>query len=159
MNNDLYQFDNSGRKIYKGSTLDTYLESTVYNGFTAEVKNALNLMNVASNGETLQRHIVVPSLTELGITFNTNNSGYNLQAREGLIYSIFSPVCVSNPKAVFKPMNYNYSGVGYWSRNACGPLTDSGYPYVFTITGDGAGTTRGPSDKWYVIARIRFAKA
>ena len=155
-NDFLMTYYNTNSSIYKDGDLNRYLESTVYNGFVAEVKNTLNNMNVASNGEILQRHVVAPSITEMG-----NNLGrwQHMVLEEGNIYPIFSPACNPNPKNIFKTPNGN--GADYWIRTRYGNDETDNYHYAACCI-----YSNGSADNFnihntscYVIARIRFAKA
>ena len=143
-NGTIIQFSTSSQ-IYKNSNLDNYLESTVYNGFATEVKNALNLMDVESNRETIQRHIVAPSLTEVG------NSYPNDVIQEGAIYPIFSPACNPNPKSIFIRPNGN--GVAYWTRSRYTNFSRG----VWRVGSGGDAYSDYYDGSTYVVARIRFA--
>ena len=146
-NNDFsIQYNTVYSSVYKGSNLDNYLESTVYNGFTTEVKNALNNMNVVSNGETLQRHVVAPSLREVG----NNYPDHVLE--EGTIYPIFSPASNPNSKSIFKrPSENGYTW--YWTRSRF-----TGYSGdVWRVLGNGSAGNCTYDIGNHVVARLRFA--
>ena len=144
LNNTDLQFSTTS-SYYKGSNLDNYLESTVYNGFAADIKNSLNLMNVVSNNETIQRHVVAPSLRELG------NSYTDYALEEGTMYPIFSPACDPNSKSIFKnPRGYN---VYYWTRSRYTNYSST----VYRVNYDGYANYNSYDASYSVVARLRFA--
>ena len=138
----------SHSNTYNNSDLDNYLESTVYNAFASEVKNALNNMNVVSN-EVIQRHIVAPSLAELGII----SSDYTIE--EGIIYPIFSPASNYNSKSIFNMPDTGYPPIRYWTRSKRTYNNSD----VWAVYDDGSRSDYHCNNTCALVARIRFAKA
>ena len=141
-----FSYYGSETNIYNGSKLDDYAESTVYNGFATEVRNALNYMNVASNGETIQRHVVVPSFTEFG--------GGIIE--EGTVYSMYNAYSESR------------GGTPVWIPFADGGYYDNAHYWTRSKYNGGVAFARfndrfSDGDKFYLnistVVRIRFAKA
>ena len=163
LTNDKTQFNINGL-IYKSSTLDTYLESTVYNGFSASIKNALNNMSVPSyTGSSydyddstkvvtsiIERHVIAPSLIEVGdVVVIANNNALI----EGNIYPIFGSAVINNSKSVFN--DPNGTARTYWTRTA----VINTYSDIWCKNTYGTQFGSDSDNNWYVVARIRFAKS
>ena len=60
-------FNSANNSDYAASNLRSWLNNTIYNGFTEDVKNAMKIQAVISNGTILHDKVKCPSATELGI--------------------------------------------------------------------------------------------
>ena len=143
-------YKTNNNSYYIESDLDNYLELDVYSGFATEVRNALNNMTVELyNNTTIQRHIVAPSLLEVG-----NDCTDNIyQSYSGTLYPIFSPACNPNPKSIFS-MPDGSQNDQYWTR------TRYDYANVCIIDYKGECSDWGCDSSYmaHVVARIRFTK-
>ena len=104
-----------GTIYYKNSNLRTWLNTTFYDGFTEEVKNAIKTQSFPSNYETLNDKVKCPSITEIG----SRDSLYEAcTIEEGTIYPIFgNQQSRPNDLALYKHTNGNSNN--YWTRSRC----------------------------------------
>ena len=103
LTNDAMKFDDEF-SMYENSLLDNYLEDVVYDGFDSRIKDLLCPIDIElHNGKVISRHVVAPSLTELGATnkyaFSDGNAYYDMLAERGRAYK--TP---------------NGSAAAYWTR-------------------------------------------
>lgn len=135
---------------YIGSGVDTYLENTVYNGFSDSIKNAINYA-VVPEYPKVQRHVILLSSKEFGYMSYSNKE-------EGTVYPIFEPVCSPNPKiACITPDGVDRNDC-YWTRTFYNDGNGNGFTY--NVNDDGyIGYSYNNGFICLTRARIRFAKA
>ena len=158
-----YIIDNNVRAVkfhensqyYKKSDLRTYLNDTIYNGFTDEVKNAMKVQNFPSNGETLSDKVKCPSVDELGLNYRSNRN----VIVEGTIYPIFGTQQLqsgTNSLAIFELYNSASTNADcqYWTRSRYYISNDTSSD-VFEAK-SGFARYRSCSAYSYPVACIRF---
>ena len=136
---------------YIGSNVDNYLENTVYNNFYDSIRNALVGVHIQDSSLAEYqgtRHVVAPAKIEVCNNYGNIPGSYTM-------YPIFSPAGNPNPKCIFK--NPNGNKAGYWTRSIDTYHSDQ----VNYVSGDGYGSTVSiySGNKFYVVARLRFAKS
>ena len=134
-------FNSANNSNYAASNLRAWLNSTIYNGFADEVKTAMKVQAVASNGTILYDKIKCPSATELGIV----SDSYPIVA-EGTAYPF-------GRGSYWTRIYYTASmaACSYWTRSTGG----SGYVY-YIKSNNGEMDFMGASVALASICIIRF---
>ena len=149
-----YLLENTGRvfdktihsQYYDYSDLRTWITTTLYNGFTTEVQNAMKVQSFPSNGETLNDKVKCPSLDEVGCNYNER---YCIV--EGTIYPIFGTQQLNpNNLAIYKHPNGGDSF--YWTRSRY----TADIRCVWYINYDGLCFTELTTNNKGVVVCIRF---
>ena len=135
-----------GNKNYALSSLRAYINSTLYNGFNSEIKDAMINQEFAVNGIVYSDKIKCPSLDEIGCSIADTGC-----IADGTIYPIFGDeYLVTNSLAAYR-LNYFGDNRSYWTRsysiNSAHGVNKNGRAYPY-----------GYNEEKYIVGIIRFGK-
>lgn len=132
-------YSSTGTSYYDDSTLRKYLNDTIYNSFADKIKTAMSQITTSyyrsNEWKTLQEHIKIPSLYELG--FNDQNSTIRpYHQLEGNKYPIFDTGydgAVETNYNIIKYIDVDNQFSAFYTRTMYIYTNDSRYPMMSNI--------------------------
>ena len=127
LTNDRIRFDTVSPGSYENSYLRTWLNSTIYNGFSDNIKNAIADSPIRSRGasgvmineqrcEIIYDKVKAPSLQEVGCGADANAFDWSYYGT-GIIYPIFGSSQKGGGNSLAAYTSPKGAAMGYWTRD------------------------------------------